>query len=182
MHSFTTRHRDEAMTHTVSYLRVPVPRGVAFALYHVGKHGGAIDLFSGIRTVDVIKEHNQTFGTTLKAQQTLINLHASNPANWNAANPVDRTSHCWFSDGNPAFKVNGKRIPPGGKLPWYMIGLDLADAGEVESVDEFLLEARKLGYEVVQPYRSGNERHHVVFVESPIAVLERYNVISKERG
>lgn len=181
MHRFTTRHRAEAMTHNVSYLRVPVPRGVAFALYHVGKHGGHIDLFSGIRTVDVIADHNRSFGTTLKAQQALIDLHASDPANWNPANPVNLTSHCWYSDGNRAYRDSNGQIPRGQKLPWYMIGLDLADAGEFESVDEFLAVARKLGYEVVQPYPTGGERHHVVFTESPIRVLENANVIAKDR-
>jgi hypothetical protein len=42
--------------------------------------------------------------------------------------------------------------------------------------------AHRLGYQVTQPYPAGGERHHVVFTESPIPVLERFNVIAKDRS
>lgn len=170
--------RDNSMTVIVSYERtVPLPRGVGFALWHIEQHGGKIDIFSADRRDRVIARHNRAFGTNLHGQRWLIR-YGENPAN-----PVDRTSHCYYSDGNRAYRRrNGQQIPAGGRLPWYMVGLDLADQGEVESVDGFLRVARHLGYSVVQPYPVGGERHHVVFVKSPIPVLERWNVISKERG
>lgn len=181
MHRFSTKDRDQAMTHTVSYLSVPVPRGTAFALYHINKHGGHIDLFSGIRVDSVIEEHNRAFRTHLHGQQYLFDHQ--HEKGFDPANSVRRTSHCWFSDGNPAYKdQRGRQLPPGEPLPWYMIGLDLADLGAYENVSHFLVVARSLGYEVVQPYPVGGERHHVVFTESPIAVLERYNAIAKDRA
>src|SRR4051812_41508053 len=100
MHRFTTKDRAEAMTHTVSYLRVPVPRGVAFALYHVGKHGGHIDLFSCLRTATVVNAHNRAFGTNLHSQAWLF-ANQSRPG-FNPANPPSRSSHCGYSDGNKA--------------------------------------------------------------------------------
>jgi hypothetical protein len=168
------------MTNVVSYQRVPIPRGIAFALYHCQKHGGGVDLFSGVRTVPTIREHNREFGTHLSAQQDLVDLWRAGKGN--PANSPDTTSHCWRSDGNHAYRVNGKQIPSGGKLPWYMIGLDLADVGEFESVDDFLRVARHLGYRVTQPYPVGGERHHVVFTSSPINVLEHNHVIAKDRN
>jgi hypothetical protein len=180
MNRFAIRDRDESMTHVVSYLRVPVPRGVAFTLYHVAKHGGHIDLFSCVRTVPVVASHNKSFGTHLHSQAYLY--ANQNRPGFNPANPPSTSSHCWKSDGNSAYKVNGKQIPAKSELPWYMVGIDLADAGEYESVDDFLRVARGLGYEMRQPYPVGGERHHVCLIESPISVLERYNVISKRRG
>lgn len=181
MHKFTTEHRDEKMTNPVSYRGVPIPRGVAFALYHIAKHGGEIAIFSGIRTDNVIRAHNREFGTHLKSQPELVHLAAIGQGN--PANSPSTTSHCWRSDGNRAYKdAHGRQIPSGHELPWYMIGLDIADRGEVESVDDFLRAARKLGYKVSQPYPVGGERHHVVFTASPIGVLEKYNVIAKNRN
>lgn len=180
MHKFTTRHRDEKMTNIVSYQRVPIPRGLAFALYHIQKHGGGVDLFSADRTPRVIEDHNAQFGTHLSSQQRLVDLWRAGKGN--PANSPSTTSHCYRSDGNGAYKVDGKQIPSGGTLPWYMLGLDIADVGEFENVDEFMAAARKLGYKVKQPYPVGGERHHVIFTESPIATLERANVISKNRG
>ena len=176
MHTFTTSHRDEAMTHTVSYERVPMFRGLAFALYHCKKHGADVDVFSADRRDSVVDVHNREYGTTLRSQQQLIDLwHAGRG---NPANTPGTTSHCLRSDGNPAY--GGRK--PGARLPWFMLGLDLADRGKTEDVSRFLKVARKLGYSVRQPYPVGGERHHVIFTESPVPVLERWNVISKRRG
>lgn len=176
MKRFSTADRAAAMTHTVSYERVPMFRGLAFALYHCAKHDADVDVFSADRRDDVIREHNRQFGTDLHSQQELVDLwHAGRG---NPANSPSTTSHCLFSDGNAAYggRASGK------KLPWYMLGLDLADHGKTEDVSRFLRAARKLGYEVAQPYASGAERHHVVFTASPVPVLERWNVISKDRS
>lgn len=169
------------MTHVVSYHGiVPMPRGLAYALYHIDKHGGHIDTFSADRTVKAIADHNREFGTSLHAQQYLFDNQFK--PGFNPANPPNRSSHCYFSDGNPAYRVNGRQIQAKGKLPWYMLGLDISDHGLFETVTHFLHVSRGLGYQVVQPYPVGGERHHVVFTESPIQVLEEYNVISKGRG
>lgn len=176
MHMFTTAHRAEAMTHTISYQRVPMFRGLAFALYHCAKHQAPVDVFSADRRDKVIKEHNRQFGTHLHSQPELVKVWREGRGN--PANSPQTTSHCLRSDGNPAY---GGR-PAGAELPWYMLGLDLADEGKVEDVSHFLHVARHLGYSVVQPYPTGGERHHVVFTHSPVPVLERWNVIARHRS
>lgn len=180
MKKFDKNQRDNLMTVGVSYGNVPMPRGLAFALYHIAKHGGIVDIFSADRTVKAIADHNRTFGTNLHAQ---LYLYANQwRRGFNPANSPLTTSHCYRSDGNPAYKVNGKQIRSGGSLPWYMLGLDLSDRGKFEDVSNFLRVSHELGYKTVQPYASGSERHHVVFTESPIPILESRSVISKKRG
>lgn len=176
MHTFTTAHRAEAMTHTVSYQHVPMFRGLAFALYHCGKHDAPVDVFSADRRQTVIEAHNHEFGTTLRSQPELVALWKAGKGN--PANSPDTTSHCLRSDGNSAY--HGR--PAGAELPWFMLGLDISDHGKVENVTQFLKVARELGYDVVQPYPVGGERHHVVFTSSPIPVLEHWNVIAKDRS
>jgi hypothetical protein len=176
MNRFSTADRAAPMTHTVSYERVPMFRGLAFALYHCGRHGADVDVFSADRRDTVIAEHNHQFGTSLSGQQHLVDLWRAGKGN--PANSPTTTSHCLRSDGNKAY---GGR-PAGAELPWHMLGLDISDHGKVEDVSHFLEVARRLGYEVTQPYPSGSERHHVVFTASPIAVLERWDVIAKDRA
>lgn len=181
MRAFEISQRDNLMTPVVSYRGVaPVPRGIAFALYHIERHGGMIDLFSGDRTPSVVKDHNKSFHTNLHSQLYLYTNQWRK--GFNPANSPLKTSHCYKSDGNPAYRVNGKQIRSMGSLPWYMLGLDLADKGKYQDVSHFLQVAHRLGYKVVQPYKTGSELHHVNFVESPIPVLEKYSVISKQRG
>lgn len=176
MHTLRTQDRDASMTSLVSFHNVPMPRGLAFALDHIEDHGGKVDIFSADRTVKAVAAHNKQFGTNLHAQQYLYdNQHRPG---FNPANPPNRTSHAYYSDGNAAYGGRG----PGVRLPWYMLGLDLADRGKSEDVSNFLRVARKLGYKVTQPYKSGSERHHIIFTESPIRNLENWNVISENRG
>jgi hypothetical protein len=176
MHTFTTAHRAEAMTHTISYQRVPMFRGLAFALYHIAKHDARVDVFSADRRDPVIRAHNHQFGTLLHSQPELVKLWREGRGN--PANSPETTSHCLRSDGNPAYRGR----PAGAELPWYMLGLDLADHGKTEDVSHLLAVAHQLGYHVTQPYPAGGERHHVVFTSSPVPVLERFNVIAKERA
>jgi hypothetical protein len=176
MHTFTTADRAEAMTHVISYQRVPLFRGLAFALYHCARHGAPVDLFSADRRDSVIRAHNHQFGTLLRSQPELVALWRAGKGN--PANSPDTTSHCLRSDGNPAY---GGR-PPGAELPWYMLGLDIADHGKHDDVSHFLAVAHHLDYHVTQPYPAGSERHHVVFTRSPIPVLEHWNVISSDRS
>lgn len=183
MNKFSTKDRDQSMTHTVSFHDVPVPRGVAFAIYHCEQHGAKVSLSSCIRTDAIIKAHNKQFGTNLHGQQWCIDMHAKDPANYAAANPVNKTSHCWYSDGSPVYKNSrGRVIPPTGRLPWYQIGIDLDDRGKYEDNSHFLGVAHNLGYSFVAPYRSGSERHHLVLQSSPISTLEHWNVIAKDRA
>lgn len=187
MHTLRRQDRDASMTNIVSYggayekVGVPMPRGLAFALQHIREHGGLVDLFSADRTEAAIAEHNRQFATHLHTQQYLVDHQGT--AGISAANPVNRTSHCYRSDGNPVYRDSrGRQIPAGSMLPWYELGIDLADKGKAEIVTNFLAVAHRLGYHFVQPYSSGSEKHHVVCVLSPIPSLEHWNVISKERS
>lgn len=159
-----------------------MPRGVAFAINHCEEHGAKVSIASCIRVDRILREHNRQFHTNLHGQQFLIDMHAKDPAHWAAANPVNMTSHCWFSDGNPIYKNSkGLPIPACGKLPWYMVGIDVDDVGRIEDNSHFLLVSHKLGYEFVAPYHSGSELHHLVLTRSPVATLEHWNVISSTR-
>jgi hypothetical protein len=175
MHKFTKAHRDESMTNLVSFHNVPMRRGLAFAINHIEEHGAKVSIFSADRTVEAIAEHNKQFGTNLHAQKYLYDNQ--NRPGFNPANPPWLTSHCYYSDGNPAYG-RGR----GEKIPWYMLGIDMSDWGMSEDVRRFRTTAAKLGYRVTQPYASGSERHHIIFSTSPIKNLENWNVIAKERG
>lgn len=182
MHSFTVRHRNKSMTNTVSYRGVPIFRGLAFTIYHIEKHGGHVDIFSADRRDKIIEEHNRQFGTHLHGQGYLYSGYIHGHAGFNPANPPSRTSHCLYSDGSRAYKNRfGRHIAPGGKLPWYELGIDLSDKGKQEDVSHFLHVAHSLGYPFVQPYSSGSERHHVVLTKSPINRLVKSKVISRIR-
>lgn len=187
MRRFSTADRDQAMTHTVSYRNVPMARGLAFAFHHISLHGGPVRIYSADRRDKVIAEHNREFGTSLHGQQWLIDAYRRDPVHFAPANPVDRTSHCLRSDGNPAYRDSrGRLIAAGGRLPWYELGVDLEDIdhdGKVgNDVNQFLAAAHRLGYPFVRPYASGAEGHHVVLTRSPVPVLEAWNQISKERA
>lgn len=180
MHTLRTQDRDASMTNTVSFHGVPMFRGLAFAIRHIEKKGAPVSIFSADRRDVVVNEHNRQFGTHLSDQQHLVDLFRRGEGN--PANSPKTTSHCLYSDGNPVYRNSrGKAIPPGGRLPWYMLGIDLADKGKSEDVHRFLAKAHELGYHFVQPYKVGTEMHHVVCVLSPIPTLEHWNQISKDR-
>lgn len=177
MHTLRKVDRDNSMQAYVSFQGVPMRRGQAFAIDHIERRGAKVDIFSACRRDKIIAEHNRQFGTHLHGQQFLFD-HQGEPG-FNPANPPNKTSHCGFADATIGALL---RVPVGGELPWYAEGIDLCDRGKVEDVSNFLAVARGLGYHFVQPYRSGSERHHVILVESPIPVLERWSVISKDRS
>jgi hypothetical protein len=180
VHTLRKQDRDASMTNLVSFHGVPIPRGLAFAIWHIEDHGAPVSIFSADRTVKAIADHNAQFGTQLHAQQFLFDNQ--NKPGFNPANPPARTSHCYFADGNPAYKNSkGQIVAPGGRIPWYSVGIDLADKGKTEDCRHFLTVAHKLGYEFIQPYKVGSEQHHVIAVKSPVATLEHWNVISKKR-
>lgn len=181
MHTLRTQDRDNQMDVPVSFHSVPLYRGTAFAIDHIEDHGGKVSIASGIRSDDIIAEHNRQFHTNLHGQQYAID-HAGQPG-WSAANPINRTSHCGYADQviSTLLAQHGVHVPVGGKLPWWAWGIDLDDVGKVEDCSHFLEVAHHLGYHFAQPYTSGSERHHVIQVVSPIKNLERWNVISRER-
>lgn len=183
MKSFKVSDRDESMVETISFHGVPMPRGLAFCIRHIENNGAPVSIFSADRRDRIIREHNKEFGTNLHGQVWLVSAHNRHPSRYAPANSPMTTSHCYRSDGNRVYRARGKQIPAGERLPWYMLGIDLADKGKVEDVSRFLKVARKLHYPFVQTYRSsGRELHHVNLTRSPIKELENSNQISKRRG
>src|SRR4051795_3807159 len=119
------KHRVLPMTHTVSFHRVPMPRGLAFVNWHIEHHGGLMFVWSVDRRDRIIAEHNRQFGTNLHGQQWLIDAHARDPKRYAAANRVDRTSHCLYADGNAAYRDSRGRIrKAGARLAPLQIGGD----------------------------------------------------------
>jgi len=182
-----TAHRSLSMLHTVSFHGVPMPRGLAFAIWLTERHGGRVWIYSCDRRDRIINQHNRQFGTSLHGQQWLVDAHRRDPQHYAPANSPTTTSHCRRSDGSPAYtNSRGHVIPSGGLLPWYMVGVDLEDRdqdGRVgNDVNRFLAVAHRIGLIFAQPYRSGVEGHHVVLTHSPIPVLEHRRVIDKQRS
>lgn len=172
--------RHAPMLHIVSFHDVPLHRVNAYVLWDCEQHGARVSIASGIRTDDVIAAHNKEFGTDLHGQQFAID-HQGQPG-WSAANPLNRTSHCGFSDGSPCYvDVAGHHIQAGGRLPEWEWGIDVDDIGKVEDNSHLLHVAHQIGFHLLAPYSSGSEHHHLVNVRSPIALLEARNVISKDR-
>jgi hypothetical protein len=186
MHTLRKQDRDNSMEALVSFHQVPMPRMVAFAINHIEDHGGKVAIFSADRTVAAVLEHNHQFHTNLHSQQYAID-HQGEPG-WSTANPLNRTSHCYFADATIAALLthNGHPTKVGDKIPRWAVGIDLADVrnGVVhrENVSTFLAVAKHLHYDFRQPYpNAGTEKHHVILVNSPIPQLEAWNVISKDR-
>lgn len=175
--------RDKAMLHTVSYHDRPMPRAIAYCLHSCEVRGAKVSVASCIRVDSVIEEHNREFGTDLHGQQFCIDMHAKDPAHFAAANSPSTTSHCFFSDGNPAYRdpKTGGVIPATHKLPVWMVGIDVDDIGKVEDNSHLLHVAGQFGLHFVSPYKSGTEHHHLVCAINPIPTLEHHGVISKER-
>lgn len=175
--------RDKAMLHTVSYHDVPMPRVIAYCLHSCEVRGAKVSVASCIRVDSVIEEHNREFGTNLHGQQFCIDMHKKDPAHFAAANSPNTTSHCFFSDGNPAYRdpKTGGVIPATHKLPVWMVGIDVDDIGKVEDNSHLLHVAGQFGLHFVSPYKSGTEHHHLVCAINPIPTLEHHGVISKER-
>lgn len=175
--------RDKPMLHIVSYHDVPMWRVQAFVFHDCELHGAKISIASGIRTDTVIEEHNRLFHTNLHGQQWCIDMHRKDPANYAAANPVNQTSHCGFSDGSAVYRdVHGHQIAATGRLPQFMWGVDVDDLGKVEDNSHLLHVAHGLGFDLLAPYNSGSEHHHLVNGRDPIHILESRGVISANRS
>jgi hypothetical protein len=194
MSAFSEKNRDLPMWHTVatpSYMGVvPTYRALALMLDHAWQHKARFELLSADRRDSVLARFNKLHGTNLHGQKYLFDLRAQYVARYGAAgadargvyaaNPPNRTGHCLFSDGNPAYRVRGHVVPPGGGLPNYFLPFDATDQGKENDCTHLVLVLNKLGYHAVRPYPSGGEAHHFCLVSSPIPVLRHWNVIPKE--
>lgn len=135
-------------------------RALAWALLDYRLSGGSIIVNSADRRDSVLKK----FAPDKHGQDYLYrNQHKPG---FFPANPPNRTSHCLFSDGNPAYRYKGRHYSPGERIPDLMLGIDAVDkpGGSAEKVVRWLNDH---GYKAVRPYNTGSERHHFIFLESP---------------
>jgi hypothetical protein len=156
--------------HTVAFHDVPMFRAQAWALYDYEIHGGHLIVNSADRRDSVINEFNRKHHTHLHGQQYLYD-HQHQPGFF-PANPPRQTSHALYSDGNPAYRVKGRQIRAGGRLPDYMLGIDAVNhpGGDAADIVHWL---NTHGYHAVRPYPTTSERHHFVFTKSPASNARR---------
>lgn len=176
--SFTSENRGLPLWETVSYHDVPMFRVLALALDHAQEKGAAFQIASADRRDAVLARFNKRYGTNLHGQAYLV-AHQHDPGFY-PANPPGRTSHCLFSDGSPAYRVRGRVVPAGARLPRYFLGIDATDVGRgAKSNDCSILigHLERLGYQVTRPYHTGSEAHHFVFTSDPTPVLKHWNRI-----
>lgn len=167
--------------HTIAYRGVPMFRAQAAVCLIAYEHGAPHLIASADRRDSVIARFNKNHGTHLHGQDFLIHMHEVDPAHWFPANPKDETSHCLRSDGNPAYKVNGKQIPATGALPKYMLGIDAVDVGPHARVNDctHLVETiNACGFPATRPYHAGSELHHFILTEDPVPRLRKLGVLS----
>lgn len=172
--------RHAPLLHVVSFHGVPLWRVQAYVLWVCEHHGARISVASGIRVDSIIAAHNHQYGTNLHGQQYAID-HQGQPG-WSAANPLNKTSHCGYSDGSPCYRDSrGRQIPATARIPKFMWGIDVDDLGKIEDNSHLLHVAHGLGFDLLAPYHSGSERHHLINGRNPVHILEARNVISKDR-
>lgn len=176
--SFTTDNRGLPLWETVSYHDVPMFRALALALDHAQENGAVFAIFSADRRDAVLARFNKRYGTNLHGQAYLV-AHQHDPGFF-PANPPDQTSHCLFSDGNPAYRLRGRVLPARARLPRYYLGIDAADVGAGARPNDCSMligHLERLGYHVTRPYHTGSEAHHFVFTSDPTPVLRHWKRI-----
>lgn len=110
-------------------------------------------IYRGEDARDILHRHGK------HTQAEVIRLHAEGVPGYGPANPVNRSTHCLFSDGM------AYRVPPGERLALWQEGIDVRD-GDVRSM---IARAAHYGWHLRQPYNSGSEYHHLNFAERPAA-------------
>lgn len=91
-------------------------------------------------------------------QAEVIKLHEEGVPGFGPANPVNLTSHCRYNDG-----VVRPDLAVGARLPAWQVGFDVDD----DQVEDVIVAAHELGWDVFQPYHSGSEFHHLNFRRKP---------------
>jgi lysozyme len=176
--SFTSKNRTLPLWEPVAYHDIPMFRSLALALDHAQQQGARFAIFSADRRDLVLAKFNKRYGTHLHGQGYLF-VHQHEPGFF-PANPPDESSHCLFSDGNPAYRTRGRIIPARGRLPRYFLGIDAADEGAGAKPNDCSMligHLERLGYHVTRPYHSGSEAHHFVFTSDPTPVLRHWKRI-----
>ena len=144
--------RRHGLNHIVILDGAPCTLGQKLFLLDCRRHGG----WDGVLVSCDRRENSRTrrllHRLGLHTQVELIELGYP-------ANPVDLSSHCGYSDGISEPSIKREHRFPKDKL--WMLGMD------VTLWDSLLAGARRLGYELAQPYPAGDEEHHVNLRRNP---------------
>lgn len=152
---------------TVTFDGVPTMRGLAYILQDAREHGWRGSLNSSDRREGVAEAHGKMSQAKLfrcaQAKRTTGRCPPECHGNCNPANPPGHSSHELRGDGVIA--------PDRAALPWYKLGLDLADA------EGFTRVARSRGFDIRRLYASASEAHHRNVMKDPTPRLRKLGYI-----
>ncbi len=131
----------------------PAPKKLAPLLEEISQETG-YGYNSLLRTQAAV-DYARSKGASLSSQAELYEGYITGQPGFNPANPPGQSTHERRSDG---VAYPG---PIGRPLRWWQCGID------TDGSDAFIAAAKKRGWIVVRPYRSGSEYHHVNFVKPP---------------
>jgi hypothetical protein len=177
---FTSENRSLPLWTVASFHDVPMFRALALALDHAQEQGAAFTIASADRRDAVLKKFNKQHGTNLHGQQFLFDHQ--NEKGFFPANRPSESSHCLFSDGNPAYRVGKRIIARGQPLPKHFLGIDACDRGSKNDCSRLVGILERLGYHVTRPYHTGAEAHHLCFISDPTPVLRHWKRIPPAKG
>lgn len=148
-------HRRHHLNHTVVLDGTPTFLGLKLVLLDCRASGG----WDGVLVSSDRREEIEPLLHKLgkQSQAELVRGYEQGLPGYFPANPYNQTTHALYSDG-----VAYSKIPPQHRLPhWWMLGMD------VSLWDSLLAAAKKLGYDLRQPYPTSSEAHHLNAYEDP---------------
>lgn len=143
------RH-SRALNRTVAFDGTPTMRGLALVLQDCRDHGWRGHLSSSDRRRGVAERYGKLSQYALYVAYWVKHL-----AGYAPANRPGQSTHELRSDGH------AYRGPVGRPLAWWQLGLDVSEDAQLVRI------ARRLGYDLRHPYRSGAEAHHVNLYANP---------------
>lgn len=149
--------RRHGLGHVVVFDGVPCTVVAKLVLVDCARHGWEGVLVSSDRR-DNPHTERLLHRLGLHTQREIIELHARGVPGFGPADPVELSSHCGYSDGE-----SYPEIPAGGILPHpeFELGRDVTDWDQLLEVSE------RRGYDMRQPYDSGDEEHHLNEMSDP---------------
>lgn len=154
----TARRNRRSLDRTVAFDGTPCFRGQALMLQDCREHGWSGALVSGDRRAGVAEKYGKS------SQAALYFGFEHGLPGFLPANPPGHSSH-ELRDGPGNLPYPGQ---DGSALQWWQLGLDVSEWDQLVAV------AKRLGYNLQQPYHSGSELHHVNLFSNP-----RKNLIAR---
>jgi hypothetical protein len=131
----------------------PVPKNIApyIALITDEAHAKVQSIYRGDDARSILNAHGK------HSQRQLYDGWNKRRPGYAPANPPGYSTHEQKSDG-VAYKT-----PRGRDLAWWQVGFDVNDS----DVKRVIAAAKRHGWTVTQPYKSGSEYHHLNFAKQP---------------